>query len=365
MHTNMKLTLSQLTKDLDVVIKGDPDCVITGVSPIQQAESGHISFLNNALYRKYLETTKASAVILSEADSKHCLVNAVITRNPYYIYAKIAEHFTVEPKNQSGIHPTATIGEGSQVDKSAHIGPHSVIGRDVKIGARVSIGAGSVVGDNTSIGDDSKIDANVSIYYNISIGKRVNIASGVVIGCDGFGFANQKGVWHKVPQLGSVVIGDDVDIGANTTIDRGAIENTIIEDGVKLDNLIQVGHNVKIGAHTIIAGCVAIAGSATIGKHCMIGGTTAISGHVTLADGVMCTGMSSVTKSITEPGLYSSGIVGAVPNLEFRKNNARFYRLENLMERVKSLELALKEMETGTRGNLKSNECKSLDDREK
>jgi UDP-3-O-[3-hydroxymyristoyl] glucosamine N-acyltransferase len=176
------------------------------------------------------------------------------------------------------------------------------------------------------------------------MGRRCRIASGVVIGSDGFGFAYQSGVWHKVPQLGSVAIGDDVDIGANTTIDRGAVENTVIEDGVKLDNLIQVGHNVRIGAHTVIAGCVGIAGSTIIGKYCMIGGASNFAGHLSVADKVIITGMTAVTKSITEPGMYSSGIVGAVPNHEFLKNNARFHRLENLMQRVKELEAAVKSM---------------------
>jgi UDP-3-O-[3-hydroxymyristoyl] glucosamine N-acyltransferase len=164
-----------------------------------------------------------------------------------------------------------------------------------------------------------------------------------VVGSDGFGFANHKGAWHKVPQLGGVILGDDVDIGANTTIDRGAVEATVIEDGVKLDNLIQVGHNVRIGAHTVIAGCVGIAGSTNIGKYCMIGGAANFAGHLSVADKVIITGMTAVTKSIKEPGMYSSGIVGAVPSHEFLKNNARFHRLENLIDRVKALETALKD----------------------
>ncbi len=201
-----------------------------------------------------------------------------------------------------------------------------------------------MIGDHVEIGEETQLDARVTIYHKVKIGKRTRIASGAVIGSDGFGFAKQKGVWHKVPQLGSVIIGDDVDIGANTTIDRGAVENTKIANGVKLDNLIQVGHNVMIGENTIIAGCVAIAGSTVIGKNCMIGGATCFAGHITICDNVMITGMTAVTKSIREPGIYSSGIVGAVSNLEFRKNNARFHRLEHLMQRVKNLESALKDL---------------------
>jgi UDP-3-O-[3-hydroxymyristoyl] glucosamine N-acyltransferase len=336
--------LSDLTKDLDVTIRGNSDCVITGVSTIQMAEVGHITFLTNSLYRKYLATTAASAVILSDTDAIDYSGNAIISRNPYFTYSQIAAYFIDRVQLASGIHPSAVIDETATIDKSARIGAHCVISRFVKIGAHVVIGAGSVILDHSEIGEDSSLDAHVTVYDHVTIGKRVKITSGAVIGSDGFGFANQKGVWHKVPQLGGVEIGDDVDIGANTAIDRGAIENTVIEEGVKLDNLIQVGHNVRIGAHTVIAGCVAIAGSAVIGKQCMIGGKAAIAGHITICDRAMVTGMTSVSKSIREPGIYSSGIIGAVPNHEFRKNNARFHRLEQLIQRVKNLEWSVKKM---------------------
>lgn len=338
-------TLAELVEGLDVTIQGDTNSLIYGVSPIQQATPGHITFLTNTRYRQYLANTQASAVILQEADAALCPVTAVISRNPYYTYAKIAAFFADEVAvSPPGVHATSLVGNTSLIDASASIGPHCVIGEHVKIGAQVVIAAGCVIADGVEIAEATQLDANVTLYHKVKIGKRSRIASGVVIGCDGFGFANQKGVWHKVPQLGSVVIGDDVDIGANTTIDRGAVENTVIENGVKLDNLIQVGHNVIIGANTIIAGCVAIAGSTIIGKNCMIGGATCFAGHLSVCDNAMITGMSAVTKSIREPGIYSSGIVGVVPNDEFRKNNARFHRLGNLMERVKSLESALKEL---------------------
>ena len=341
---DMQFTLQQLTNELDVQIKGDGNCVIHGVSPIQHASSGHISFLNNSLYKKYLSVTEASAVILSAADAVDCNVNAVITADPYYVYAKIATFFAEKPALAVGIHATAVIGANAHIDASASIGAHCVIGAHARIGAQVVIGPNSVVGDFVEIDADTHMDANVTLYHHVKIGKRARIASGVVIGSDGFGFANYKGTWHKVPQLGSVEIGDDVDIGANTSIDRGAVENTVIENGVKLDNLIQVGHNVRIGAHTVIAGCVGIAGSAVIGKHCMIGGATMIAGHITIADKVMITGGTSVSSSIREPGLYSSGIVGVVTNREFRKNNARFHRLGHLTERVKALESLLNDL---------------------
>lgn len=340
--------LAELVKDLDVIIKGDPECLITGVCTIQQSHSGHITFLTNPLYRKYLANTKASAVIIEEKDEHACSTNSVITSNPHFVYSQVAGFFQEEVEIKTGIHPTAHVGLQCDIDQTASIGPHVVLGKHVKIGPHVVIGPGSVIGDYSEVGDHSYIDANVTIYHQVKMGKRVRLASGVVIGSDGFGFANQKGIWYKVPQLGGVVIGDDVDIGANTAIDRGAMEDTIIGNGVKLDNLIQVGHNVQIGENTIIAGCVAIAGSTIIGKNCMVGGGTCFAGHINICDHTIITGQSSVTKSIHEPGVYSSGIVGVVTNQEFRKNNARFYRLENLMQRVKNLELTLKQLEERT-----------------
>lgn len=337
-------TLTELTVGLDATIRGERDCLISGVSPIQQAQPGHITFLTNSRYRKYLPATRAAAVILSEADAGECPVNTVICHNPYYIYARIAAFFEMKPALSDGIHPTAVIGEHGQIHPTARIGAHCVIGARVRIGPKVVLGPGCRIGDDTTIAEQTRLDAGVTIYHSVNIGRRVRLSSGVVIGSDGFGFANEKGAWHKVPQLGGVDIGDDVDIGANTTIDRGAVENTVIEEGVKLDNLIQVGHNVRIGAHTIIAACVGISGSAVIGRHCMIGGAALIGGHLTIADHVVLTGLTTVTRSIREPGMYSSGIIGAVPNQEFLKNNARFYRLENLMQRVKNLEAALNKM---------------------
>ncbi len=344
LHHKDGIPLSALVEGLEVQIRGDANCLIAGVAPIQQAEAGRITFLTNAHYKKYLAETSASAVICAEADVlEHSTTTFVIAKNPYFTYAKIAEHFQSAHTAVAGIHPSAVIADGTSIDPTASIGPQCVIGSGTILGAGVVIGAGTVIGSNVSIGAGSILDARVTVYDRVTLGKRVRLASGVVLGADGFGFANQRGTWHKVPQLGRVIIGDDVDIGANTTIDRGAIEDTVIEDGVKLDNLIQIGHNVRIGAHTIIAGCVAIAGSTVIGKHCMIGGTSAFAGHIEVGDQVIITGMTAVTKSIREPGMYSSGIVGAVPTPEFRKNNARFHRLENLMERVKKLETALNE----------------------
>lgn len=344
MKSKSQFTLSELTHGLDVIIKGDPNCVILGVATIQQSKVGHITFLTNSHYRKYLAHTNASAVVLSEADAGICPVNAVISANPHYTYAKIAEFFLEMTHPHSGVHETVIMGEGTKIDPSASIGPYCVIGRNVVIGPQVIIDPNCTIGDNSQIGEGSHINAGVHIYHQVTIGKRNVIASGVVIGSEGFGFANQGGAWHKVPQLGGVVIGDDVDIGANTTIDRGAIDDTIVENGVKLDNQIQVGHNVKIGAHTIIAGCVGIAGSATIGKYCIIGGASKINGHISICDHTVITGSTDVSKSVQQAGMYSSGIKTLLTHEEYLKNNARVQRLEKLTQRIKSLEKAIQEI---------------------
>jgi UDP-3-O-[3-hydroxymyristoyl] glucosamine N-acyltransferase len=341
MQPKRQYTLAVLTQSLDVTLRGDPSCLITGVAPIQRAEPGQLTFLNNPLYRRYLDSTRASVVVLSEADSALCNTNAVISRHPYYTYAKIAAYFEEKPASPGGIHPLASIGKDCMIDPSACIGPHVAIGNGVQIGPGAVIGAGCVIGDEVILGEGTHLDARVVIYHHVHIGKRGHLYSGVVIGADGFGFAPYQGAWHKVPQLGRVIIGDDVEIGANTTIDRGALEDTVIEDGVKLDNLIQIGHNVKIGAHTVIAGCTGIAGSTEIGKHCMIGGGSCINGHIRIGDRVIITGMTGVDKSLTEPGMYSSGVIGAMPSAAFRRQNARFFQLEKLMRRVKLLEKAL------------------------
>ncbi|HSW92885.1 MAG TPA: UDP-3-O-(3-hydroxymyristoyl)glucosamine N-acyltransferase [Gammaproteobacteria bacterium] len=336
-----KYTLSQLADNLDVTLKGDPDCLIEGVCTIQNAKPGHLAFLMNPLYKKYLSTTKASAVILLEKDADECQTNAVICRDPYYTYSQMAAFFDDRPEPLAGIHPTAVVGLQCEIDPSARIGAQCVIKDNVRIAANAIIGPGCVIGDFSTIGENTRLDANVTLYHRITIGQCVIIASGTVIGSDGFGIAKHKGVWHKVPQLGRVVIEDHVEIGSNCSIDRGAIDDTVIERGAKLDNLIQIGHNVRIGQNTAIAGCVGVSGSTTIGANCLIGGQSGFAGHLTIVDNVVVTGGTEVTKSIREPGVYSSGLGGVVTNLERRKNTARFQRLQTLYSRVKELEQAL------------------------
>lgn len=337
---NQTITIADLAQMLNAEFSGDGSCVITGIAPLDAAQPGHASFLDNAKYRKFLAETKASVVILSPSNLSICPTNAIISDNPHLSYAKMANYFAEHKNVQAGIHASVYIGQDCQIDDTVSIGPYTVIGDRVKIGKNVIIGSGCSIGDDSNIGDNCRLEARVTFYHKVHIGDRAIIHSGVVIGGDGFGFAESPQGWHKVPQLGSVIIGNDVEIGSNTTIDRGALKDTIIEDGVKLDNLIQIGHNVKIGAHTIIAACTAVAGSVTIGKYCVIGGCVAISGHITLTDRVMLAGKTAVAKSITTPGIYSSGI-RAVPHDEWRKNFIYIEHLAEMAARLKKVEKLL------------------------
>jgi UDP-3-O-[3-hydroxymyristoyl] glucosamine N-acyltransferase len=349
MRSTLTYSLRELISGLDATIVGDAECRISGVAILQDARAGQIAFLTNSLYKKYLPAAKAAAVILEEKFAADCPVTKVIASNPHYIYSQIARYFEVTVSPYEGIHPTVILGKGYSIHPTVSIAAGCVLGENVVIGANAIIEAGTVIGNHVSIGAGTILNARVTLYDNVVIGERSHILSGAIIGSDGFGFALHRGSWHRVPQMGAVVVGNDVTVGANTVIDRGAIGDTLIGHGVKLDNLIQIAHNVCIGDNTIIAGCVAVAGSSSIGKNCMIGGATCISGHLSICDGVIVTGMSSVTKSISEPGMYSSGIVGVVPNHEFRKQNARFHRLENLMQRVKTLETEIKKIAEETK----------------
>jgi UDP-3-O-[3-hydroxymyristoyl] glucosamine N-acyltransferase len=344
LHQKPQYSLAELTQNLGVTIAGDANCLITGVATIQLAQPGDIAFLMNPLYKKHLQKTKASAVILTESDAIDCPATAIISRDPYFTYSQIATFFEFKPQYYAGIHPTAIIGEGCEIDPTVSIGAYTVIADKVKLAANVIIGNHCTIGELTEIGENTRLDSNVTVYHRAQIGGDVLLASGVVIGSEGFGIAKHKGVWHKVPQLGRVIIADDVEVGANTTIDRGAIDDTIIAKGVRIDNQVQIGHNVQIGEYTAIAGCVGIAGSTVIGKNCLIGGAAGIGGHLVIADDVMITGLSAISRSIREAGVYSSGVGGVVPNQQWRKNSARVQRLEQLMQRVKALEFALEEL---------------------
>lgn len=332
-------TLAELATLLQAELTGDANYKIDGISTLQDAKANEITFLDNITYRKYLPNTHAGAVILAPDHMAECTTNALVTKNPYLAFARALSLFEFVPQVETGIHPTAIIGANCTIHSKASIGPYCVIGDNTLIEEGVVVGANSTIGENNIIGANTKLSPHVMTYPNIRIGQRCIIHSGAVIGSDGFGFAQDKGLWCKVPQIGGVTIGNDVEIGANTTIDRGALNDTIIEDGVKLDNQIQVAHNVHIGSHTAIAGCVAIAGSVKIGKHCMIGGGTNISGHITITDKVIITGMSGVTNSISEPGMYSGFPV--LPNIVWRKNTIRFNQLDEMARRLTKLEKLL------------------------
>jgi UDP-3-O-[3-hydroxymyristoyl] glucosamine N-acyltransferase len=337
----MALTLGVLAEEIGGKLRnGDPECEIISVATLQRAASGDISFLANTGYRKFLPSTRASAVILGPENVAACPVAAIVADNPYVAYARAAELLTPPGQDRQGVHATACIGEGCQVDATVWVGPHCVIEDGASIHAAVQLAGGCFIGSGSVIGAGSRLSANVVVYHDVTIGARVQIAAGAVIGSDGFGLANEDGKWIHVPQLGGVRIGDDVDIGANTTIDRGALEDTVLEEGVRLDNQIQVAHNVHIGAHTAIAGCVGISGSARIGKHCMIGGGAGIVGHLEIADHVVITGMTMVTKSITRPGVYSSGLP-AQENDAWNRNYARFRQLDRIARKVQKLERSL------------------------
>ena len=332
-HYSLKVIAGELAAE----VIGDDNVEISGLATLQEASQGELSFLANPTYLKYLATTGASAVILDSASAAQCPVPCVVVSNPYLSYAKVSALFDTSPITNAGIHPTATIHSTAIVDRTASIGSNVTISAGVNIGACAVIGANSVVGDDSIIGDNTVVHANVTIYHGISIGQSCIIHSGAVIGSDGFGFAKNQGEWIKINQLGGVVLGNRVEIGSCTTIDRGALDNTYLADGVKVDNQVQIAHNVRIGRNTAIAACVGIAGSTTIGEQCEIAGAAGDIGHLTITNNVHITAMTLVTKSIDKPGAYSSG-TPLLSNKDWRKSAVRFGQLEALNRRVKELE---------------------------
>ncbi len=318
-------------------LHGNADILIDSVATIQHATSKNITFLANRSYCKYLNKTGAGAVILHEKDLPACPVAAIVVSNPYLAYAKIVSMLNPDKKSEGGIHPSAVIADSAEIHPDASIAANSVIGSGVKIATGSNIGPGCVIEKDVDIQKGTRLVANVTLCHGVQIGSNVILHPGVVIGADGFGIANDQGVWRKVPQLGSVIIGDDVEIGANTTVDRGALEDTILGKGVKLDNQIQVGHNVTIGDHTAIAGCTGIAGSTHIGKDCAIGGAVSIVGHLVIADKVQITAASMVTQNIEEEGLYSSG-TPLQTNNKWHRSYIRFRQLDEMLKRIRKLE---------------------------
>jgi UDP-3-O-[3-hydroxymyristoyl] glucosamine N-acyltransferase len=303
----MKVSLGELAECTGASLRGDPSIEISGVATLDSAGPGDLAFLYNRRYRKFLSVTGASAVLLTPADAESCPVAALVMDNPYLGYARAATRLMPVVTPPTGVHPAATVADGARVDPTASVGPNCVVEAGAQIGEHAIIAAGCSVGRGVRIGSYTCLQANVTLYHGVCIGSRCLIHAGAVIGSDGFGFARDGSQWVKIPQLGAVQIGDDVEIGANTTIDRGALKDTVIENGVKIDNLVQIGHNVRIGAQTAVAGCTGIAGSVTIGRRCLIGGAVGIAGHIEIADDVTILAKSGVHKSITKPGVYSSG----------------------------------------------------------
>lgn len=327
--------LEYLANRFGCQLYGDPDICITSVCTLQNGKPNAISHLTNPKYSCYMASTKASAVILKAAYAGKYSIPVLVHPNPHACYARVAALLSRENNQQiSEIHPSAVIHKTASLGTNVTIGAHCFVGENTTIGDNCYIGPGVTLSAGTQVGAASVLYSNVSVYRDCVIGQRAILHSGVVIGADGFGFAQDNGEWIKVPQLGSVIIGDDVEVGANTTIDRGAIGDTIIEDGVKLDNQVQIGHNVHLGQHTLISGCVGIAGSATIGKHCTIGGGAGINGHIEVADNVHITAKSVVLQSITKPGTYSSG-TPLQPNSRWRRNFVLIGQLNKIIKGLK------------------------------
>ncbi len=331
------LTLQAIAELTGAELQGDAHIMVHGVASLKTAGPGQLAFLSNPAYQTLLDTTQAAAVILSAELAARCPVAALAAPNPQLAFAQVAALFAPALPAQRGIHASATVSPTAHIAEDVWIGPNCVVEAGAVIESGVWIGPNCVIGSEVHIGQHSRLIAQVTLCQRVRLGQRVFLHPGVVIGADGFGLANDAGRWVKVPQLGSVSVGDDVEIGANTTVDRGALDDTVLEEGVKLDNQIQVGHNVQIGAHTAIAGGVMIGGSTRIGQYCMIGGGSCISGHLEIADRVVITGMTGVSKSITQAGMYSSALT-AEPTLTWNRIRSRLRRIEDVVRRIGILE---------------------------
>lgn len=345
-----KYTLAELAEKFGGSVQGDANYIVSGLASLPSATKDDLSFLANGQYKKFLSETKAGAVLLNPEHASHYVGNAIVSDDPYLTYAKISYLFDTKPIASAGIHPTACIADSAQIDATACIGAYVVIAEDVVIGANVTIGAHSFIGARCIIGEGGWLAPRVTLYHDIKIGKRVVIQSGAVLGGEGFGFAIEKGNWFRIAQIGGVTLGDDVEVGANTTIDRGALADTILGNDVKLDNQIMIGHNVQIGDHTAMAACVGISGSTKIGKRCIVGGSVGMAGHLTICDNVILTGMTMVTRSISEPDTYSSG-TSMQTSSEWRKSVARFRHLDEMAHRIQQLEKKLIELEQNSQGS--------------
>jgi UDP-3-O-[3-hydroxymyristoyl] glucosamine N-acyltransferase len=338
------IPLSELVAQFGGELIGDPHYRVQQVATLQSAGPQDISFCHRGKYAEALARTRAGAVIVAPADKDRTRAHRIVAADPYVYFARVSAHVNPRPSPTPGVHPSAFVHVEAAVSPLASIGAQCSIARGVRIGAGVAVGPGTSIGEDATIGPDTRIDANVTIYASTVIGERCVLLAGAVIGSDGFGFARTAEGWLKVPQIGRVVIGDDVEVGANTTIDRGALDDTVLENGVKLDNQIQIGHNCRIGARTAIAGCVGIAGSTTIGRDCLIGGAAMIAGHLAITDRVIVSGGTLISRSINEPGTYT-GVYPFEPNKRWSRNAALLRHLDESAARIRTLERRIAELE--------------------
>jgi UDP-3-O-[3-hydroxymyristoyl] glucosamine N-acyltransferase len=339
----MSYTLGQLAAKVQGVVKGDADLVIEKLGSLEKATQKELSFLANSKYQSLLGSTSAGAVLVKTDELAQLVDNAIVVSNPYLAFAQISHLFVPATHCWSGIHQSAVVSPKATIAENVVVGPNAVIDDDVLIAEGCVIGAGCVLSRGVKIGKSSRLYSNVTLYHDVEVGEACIIHSGTVIGADGFGFAPNDGFWEKIDQLGSVIIGNNVEIGANSTIDRGAIENTQIGNGVKIDNQVQIAHNVVIGDNTAIAGCVGIAGSVKIGASCTISGGAGLAGHISIVDNTHITGMTMITRSIEEAGSYSSG-TGMEPTAKWRRSVARFRRIDNMAKQISSLGQQIKKL---------------------
>lgn len=336
-------TLSEIAEWLGGEVRGDNGVRLNQVASLQHATASQITFLTDSRYLPMLPQTKAGAILIAQEHADATNMPRIIISNPYVAFAKVSTKFNPEHDTVIGIAESAIIEQGVILGNGVSVGAHSVISSGAMLGENVFIGPGCYIGQDVKIDDGSRLNANVVVYHGSQIGKSCTLHSGVVIGADGFGYADDGGQWVKIPQIGKVLIGDNVDIGANTTIDRGALDNTVIEEGVKIDNLVQIGHNCQIGAYTIIAGCTGIAGSARIGTHCRIGGAAMVLGHLEIASRVTISPGSMITRSIKKTGTYTA-LMPFQEHDAWLKTAAQIRRLDILTERIAELEKEIKSM---------------------
>lgn len=336
-------TLETIAQRVAGIVQGQPDYVIEGLATLKSAQAQQLSFLANSLYRPALATTQAGAVLLRAEDAQDYQGQAIIVANPYAAYAQLTHYFDRTPQGLVGIHAQAVVSDSAQIDPTARIAACAVIAEEVIIGAGTTIEAGAIIGARVQIGKNCRVRANAVIHHDCVLGDRVTIHSGAVIGDDGFGFAPHQGRWHKIAQIGRVVLHNDVDIGCNTTIDRGALDDTVIHEGAIIDNQVQIAHNVEIGAHTAIAACCGISGSSKIGAYCVLAGGVGLVGHIELCDKVQVTGMTMITKSITKAGSYSSGT--AFDSSEnWKKMAVRLKKIDEMAKRLRELEKIVQQL---------------------